>query len=66
MGHYHVILDGGLINMFATPGVGGPTRTSHPARIPLMVVPAINDHMEAMDGAAAIEFDYQPTEPLPK
>lgn len=65
-GHYHVILDGGLINMFATPEASVSLQNVAPGPHTLMVVPAMNDHMEAMDGAAAIEFDYQPTEPLPE
>ena len=66
VGHYHVILDGGLINMFATPEASVSLQNVAPGPHTLMVVPAMNDHMEAMDGAAAIEFDYQPTEPLPE
>jgi plastocyanin len=65
-GHYHVILDGGLINMFATPDASVSLQNVAPGAHTLMVLPAMNNHMEVMEGAAAIEFDYQPSEPLPE
>ncbi|HKZ91084.1 MAG TPA: plastocyanin/azurin family copper-binding protein [Candidatus Limnocylindrales bacterium] len=65
-GHYHVILDGGLINMFTTPDASVSLQNVAPGPHDLMVVPATNDHMEVMDGAAAIDFDYQPAEQLPE
>lgn len=64
LGHYHVILDGGLVNMFTTPEASVSLQNVAPGAHTLMVVPAMNDHLEAMEGAVAIEFDYQPSEPL--
>lgn len=63
-GHYHLILDGGLINMFTTPEASVGLQNVSPGPHSLMVVPAMNDHMESMEGAVAIDFDYQPAEPL--
>lgn len=65
-GHYHLILDGGLITMFTTPEASLSLQNVAPGPHSLMVVPATNDHMEAMDGAVAIDFEYQPAEPLPE
>jgi plastocyanin len=65
-GHYHVILDAGLINMFTTPEASVSLQNVLAGPHTLMVVPAMNDHMEAMEGALAIDFDYQPAEPLPE
>lgn len=65
-GHYHVILDGGLINMFTTPEASVSLQNVAFGAHTLMVVPAMNDHTEVMDGAAAVEFDYQPADPLPE
>lgn len=63
-GHYHVIFDGGLVNMFTTPAASVSLQNVSPGPHTLMVVPAGNDHMEAMDGAAAIDFEFQPAEPI--
>jgi|GEM_PF-1791094 len=63
-GHYHVVLDGGLINMFTGPDASVSLQNVAPGAHTLMVVPAMNNHMPVTEGADAIEFDYQPTEPL--
>ena len=64
IGHYHVVLDGGLINMFADPEASISLQNVSPGPHTLMIVPAMNNHMPVPEGAAAIEFDYQPAEPL--
>jgi plastocyanin len=63
-GHYHVVLDGGLIDMFTGPEASLSLQNVAPGSHTLMVVPAMNDHMPVTEGAVAIEFDYQPSEPL--
>ena len=63
-GHYHVVLDGGLIDMFTTPDASVSLQNVAPGPHTLMVVPAMNDHMPVTEGAVAIEFEYQPGEPL--
>jgi uncharacterized cupredoxin-like copper-binding protein len=64
VGHYHVVLDGGLINMFTGPDASVSLQNVAPGAHTLMVVPAMNNHMPVTEGAVAIEFDYQPTEAL--
>jgi plastocyanin len=66
VGHYHVVLDGGLVNMHTTPEASLSMQNVAPGAHTLMVVPAMNNHMPVPDGAVAIEFDYQPTEALPE
>jgi plastocyanin len=66
IGHYHLVLDGALVDMFTTPEASVSLQNVAPGPHTLMVLPAMNDHMEVMEGAAAIEFDYQPSEPLPQ
>jgi len=63
-GHYHVVLDGGLVNMFTTGDASVSLQNVAPGPHTLMVVPAMNDHMPVTDGAAAIDFEYEPAEPL--
>jgi plastocyanin len=65
IGHYHVILDGALINMFTTTDASVSLRNVTAGPHTLMVIPATNDHMDIMEGAAAIEFDFRPDDPLP-
>jgi uncharacterized cupredoxin-like copper-binding protein len=64
VGHYHVVLDGGLINMFTGPEASISLQNVATGPHQLMVVPAMNNHMPVTEGAVAIEFDYQPAEPL--
>ena len=52
--------------MFTSPDASLSLQNVAPGAHSLMVVPATNDHMEVMEGAAAIDFDYQPSEPLPE
>jgi plastocyanin len=66
LGHYHVVLDGGLVNMFAAPDARISLQNVTPGPHTLMVVPAMNNHMPVPEGAAVIEFDYQPEAPLPE
>jgi len=65
-GHYHVLLDGALINMFcgsaATLSMQNVASGAHMVE----VVPAQNDHAEIMDNAVEIPFTYKPTNPLPE
>lgn len=66
IGHYHVIVDGALIDMFTSPEASVSLQNVAPGPHTLMVLPAMNDHMEVVEGAAAIEFEYQPADPLPE
>lgn len=66
MGHYHVVLDGGLINMYTSPDASVSLQNVAPGPHMLMVVPAMNNHMPVPEGAAVLEFDYQPSDPLPE
>ncbi len=65
IGHWHVFLDGGLVDMACGPGYLVSLRNVKPGRHALMVVPALNDHAEVEKAAATVTFTYQPEEPLP-
>jgi hypothetical protein len=63
-GHYHLLLDKALINMYCTPTATVSLQNVKPGMHKLTVVPALNDHAEVDDNGQTITFDYQPTSPL--
>jgi hypothetical protein len=64
-GHYHVLLDKSLVNMYCTPTATVSMQNIKPGRHTLTVVPALNDHAEVEPNARSITINYQPTNPLP-
>lgn len=64
-GHYHLLLDKELINMFCTRNATISMQNVTPGEHELEVVPALNQHDEVMEGAQKISFDYEPTDALP-
>lgn len=64
-GHYHVLLDGTLVDMFCTPSVTISFQNVAPGHHSLTVVPALNDHAEVTANAANLNVDYEPSAPLP-
>jgi len=64
--HYHVVLDGALINAFAMPEATISLQNVAPGEHSLMVVPATNNHTGIMEAASAIDFEYQPESALPE
>ncbi len=65
VGHWHVILDGGLVDMGCGPGYLVSLRNVKPGQHTLMAVPAQNNHMEIKVGATRVTFTYQPESALP-
>jgi len=63
-GHYHVLLDGALINMFCTPTAVVSLQNVKPGMHTLTVVPALDDHQQVTPNARSITFDYAPAKPL--
>lgn len=59
-GHYHVLLDKSLINMFATPEATISLLNVKPGRHTLTAVPALNDHQEVVQNASTVTIDHQP------
>jgi hypothetical protein len=64
-GHYHVLLDGSLINMFCTPTAVVSLQNVKPGKHTLTVVPSLDDHAQVTANAKSIMFDYAPAKPLP-
>ncbi len=65
IGHYHVLLDGSLINMFCTTTAKISMQNVSPGSHTIEVVPAQDDHTEIVMNADKMPFTYQPTSPLP-
>lgn len=63
-GHYHVLLDKALVNMYCTEDVEVSMQNLEPGMHTIAVVPALNDHAEVLDNETDVEFDYQPASPL--
>jgi hypothetical protein len=65
VGHYHVELDGALINMFCSPRSQVSLQNVKPGRHTLEFLAAENDHADDVKSAKRVSFTYQPTKPLP-
>jgi hypothetical protein len=64
-GHYHVLLDGALVNMYCTPTAVVSLQNVKPGMHTLTVVPALDDHQQVTPSARSVMFDYAPAAPLP-
>ena len=65
VGHYHIMLDGSLINMFGAPTATVSLQNVAPGKHTLMFVPADNEHADDMKAAKSVSFVYKPSSPLP-
>lgn len=64
VGHYHIHLDGALVNMFCGPKASVSLANVKPGKHTLEFVAAENNHMEDMHSAKTVSFVYKPTDPL--
>jgi hypothetical protein len=64
VGHYHVELDGSLINMFCSPRDQISLQDVKPGSHTLTFLAAENDHTDDMKSARKVSFTYEPTRPL--
>ena len=65
-GHYHILLDGALVDMECENTTTVSMQNVEPGDHTIAVVPALNDHLEVVDNMAMIEFTYEPTAALPE
>lgn len=63
-GHYHVLIDKSLVNMFCTPQATISMQNVKPGMHTLTVVPAQNDHAEVEANAQSITVNYAPASPM--
>jgi len=64
IGHYHIHLDGGLINMFCGPKATVSLANVPPGKHTLEFLAAENNHAEDMHSAKSVSFVYKPAHPL--
>jgi hypothetical protein len=64
-GHYHILLDKALVNMFCTPTATISMQNVTPGMHTLTAVPALNDHTQVDENGSPITIDYEPAHPLP-
>jgi len=64
-GHWHLLLDKGLVNMICDPVSTLILQNVKPGKHLLAAVPAQNDHEELEKAEVKATFDYQPAHPLP-
>jgi hypothetical protein len=64
-GHYHILLDKALVNMFCTPTAIISLQNVAPGMHTLTALPTLNDHTEIDENGNSITIDYEPTNPLP-
>jgi hypothetical protein len=65
VGHYHVELDGSLINMFCTDRSRVSLQNVAPGKHTLAFVPADDQHTDDMKAARKVSFTYRPTKAAP-
>jgi len=63
-GHYHILLDKALVNMFCPLTATISLQNVTPGMHTLTAVPALNDHAEVEENATSITIDYEPTHAL--
>lgn len=65
-GHYHVLLDKSLVDMYCTDQARVSLEGVKPGPHTITVVPAQNDHAEVEHNASSIKINYAPTSPQPR
>lgn len=64
-GHYHVLLDKSLVDMYCGDKAVVSLTGMKPGAHTLTVVPAQNDHAEIEHNATSVKIDYDPSSPKP-
>ena len=64
VGHYHVMLDGALINMFCSDRSRVSLQDVKPGRHTLAFAPADNTHVDDLKAEKKVAFTYKPSKPL--
>jgi hypothetical protein len=65
VGHYHIMLDGALINMFCIDKAAVSMQNVKPGQHTLEFAPADDEHTDDMKAAKKVSFVYKPSKPLP-
>lgn len=66
VGHYHIELDGALVDMYGTTTATISLQNVAPGKHKLQFLPAVNEHGEDMKAEKEVSFVYKPAAALPK
>lgn len=64
-GHYHLLIDKSLVDMFCTPDATLSMQNLQPGTHTITAQPALTNHMDVEMNASSVTIDYEPTHPLP-
>src|SRR5258708_1341702 len=63
-GHYHLLIDKSLVDMFCAPDATLSMQNLQPGTHPIPAQPALTNHMDVEMNAASVTIDYEPTHPV--
>jgi hypothetical protein len=66
VGHYHIELDGSLVNMYCRPAAAISMQNVEPGKHELEFLPATNDHTDDFGAEKKVSFTYKPAHKLPE
>jgi hypothetical protein len=64
-GHYHLLIDKSLVDMFCAPDATLSMQNLKPGSHTITAQPALTNHMDVEMNASSVTIDYEPTHPLP-
>ncbi len=64
-GHYHLLIDKSLVDMFCSPDATLSMQNLQPGKHTITAQPALTNHMDVEMNAQSVTIDYEPTHPLP-
>ncbi len=64
-GHYHLLIDKSLVDMFCAPDATLSMQNLQPGTHKITAQPALTNHMDVEMNASSVTIDYEPTHPLP-
>jgi hypothetical protein len=64
-GHYHLLIDKSLVDMFCAPDATLSMQNLQPGNHTITAQPALTNHMDVEMNASSVTIDYEPTHPLP-
>jgi hypothetical protein len=64
-GHYHLLIDKSLVDMFCAPDATLSMQNLQPGTHTITAQPALTNHMDVEMNASSVTIDYEPTHALP-
>src|SRR5690349_14959614 len=64
-GHYHLLIDKSLVDMFCSPDATLSMQNLQPGSHTITAQPALTNHMDVEMNASSVTIDYEPTHALP-